>query len=251
MSAHPQITKQDANTIVKYIVGLAEKKSSTKELPLSGTFVLTTPPDDNGRGGYLLRAAYKDRGTKDLGSIAAEKIIPLRNPVVDPEEADTSRGLMIMTTPRRSLNMVGSGGHLGYKALDMSGIKEIEVLVQASPRAGASGGTIEVHLDSPEGKLIGTSEAVVPREINFRRLMANNPPPSAQNRRNTGPPAPQPDFATRMRMSSIHAVIPIEGVEGPHDVYFVFKNPQAASNQILMQVIEIEFRQQLSPPKAQ
>jgi cytochrome c len=247
MSAHPQITMQDANTIVKYIVGLAEKKSTAKELPLSGTFVTTSPPDDNGRGGYLLRAAYKDRGTKELGSIAAEKIIPLRNPVVDPEKAETSHGVLVMTTPRRSLNMVGSGGHLGYRGLDMNGIKEIEVLVQASPRSGASGGTIEVHLDSPEGQLIGTSEPVVPREINFRRLMANNPPPSAQNRRNT----PQPDFATRMRMSSIHAVIPLESVEGLHDVYFVFKNPQATSNQILMQVIEIEFRQNVSPPKVQ
>ena len=35
----------------------------------------------------------------------------------------------------------------------MTGIKEIELLVQASPRSGASGGTIEVHIDPPEGKL--------------------------------------------------------------------------------------------------
>ena len=247
MSAHPQITTQDANTIVKYIVGLAEKKATSKELPLSGTFVTSSPQDDNGRGGYLLRVAYKDRGTKDLGSVATEKIIPLRNPVVDPEKADSSKGLLVMTTPRRSVNIVGSGAYLGYRSLDMNGIKEIEALVQASPRAGSSGGTIEVRIDSPEGKLIGTSEPVVPKEIDFRRLMANNPTPPAQKGKKPAAPAPQPDFAARMRMMSIHAVIPIEAVDGMHDVYFVFKNETAASNQILMQVNEIEFRQSQSP----
>ena len=251
MSAHPQITMQDANTIVKYIVGLGEKKSSAKELPVSGTFVTKAPADDNGRGGYLLRVAYKDRGTSDLSSLTSEKIIALRNPVVDPEKADSTKGVLLMTTPRRNLNMVGSGSYLAYRGIDMNGIKEIEVLVQASPRAGASGGIVEVHIDSPDGKLVGTSDAVVPKEINFRRLMANNPQPAAGgNRRNTGTQQAQPDFATRMRMSSIHAVVALDQTEGDHDVYFVFKNPQAATNQILMQVIEIEFRQTLSkfPP---
>jgi hypothetical protein len=45
---------------------------------------------------------------------------------------------------------------------------------------------------------------------------------------------------------SIHADIAIEPVDGTHDVYFVFKHPQAAANQILMQVNEIEFRQNVS-----
>jgi cytochrome c len=248
MSAHPQITKQDASTIVKYIVGLAEKKATAKELPVSGSFTTTAPADDNGRGGYLLRAAYKDRGTKELGSLTSEKIIALRNPVVDPEKADTSKGVLVMTTPRRNLNMVGTESYLAYRGIDMSGIKEIEALVQASPRAGASGGTIEVHLDSPTGQLVGTSNEVVPKEIDFRRLMATNPQQNAGNKKPGTPPAPQPDFATRMRMSSIHAVIPLKEVDGAHDVYFVFKSPKATTNQILMQVIEIEFRQNISKP---
>ena len=251
MSAHPQITPQDSKTIVKYIVGLAEKKSSAKELPLSGTFLTTTPADDNGRGGYLLRAAYKDRGTKELGSLTSEKIIALRNPIVDPEKADSTKGVVVMTTPRRNLNMVGSGSYLGYRGIDMSGIKEIGLMVQASPRAGASGGTIEVHLDSPDGKLVGTSESIAPKEIDFRRLMANNPQQSSANRRNSGTqPAPQLDFAARMRLASIHAVIALDQVEGDHDVYFVFKNPQAAENQILLQVVEIEFKQNISKSPA-
>ena len=73
-----------------------------------GSIVMSSPQEDNGRGEDLLRAAYKDRGTKELGCFAAEKIIALRNPVLDPEKADSSKGVMLMTTPRRSLNMVGS-----------------------------------------------------------------------------------------------------------------------------------------------
>jgi cytochrome c len=196
-----------------------------------------------------LRAAYKDRGTQDLGSLTSEKIIALRNPVLDPEKADSSKGVLLMTTPRRNLNMVGSGSYLAYTGIDMNGIKEIDVVVQASPRAGASGGTVEVHLDSPDGKLVGSSETVVPKEINFRRLMATNPPQQPSGNRKPGTQqAPQLDFAARMRMSSIHAVVKLDQVEGSHDVYFVFKNPQAKENQILMQVVEIEFRQNVSSP---
>ena len=246
MSAHPQITAQEAKTIVKYIVGLDAKKATAQPVPLKGTYVTQAPADDNGRGGYLLRAAYTDRGTKDLGSLASEKIVVLRNPVIDAEKFDTSKGVIIMTTPRRNLNMVGQGSYLGYNDLDLTGIKEIELLVQASPRAGASGGIIEVHLDAPDGKLIGQTETVVPREINFRRLMAANPAP-ATNTKKPAPPPPPVDFATRMRMQSIHAIAPLEVTDGVHDIYFVFKNPQAAANQILMQVIEIEFRKNISP----
>jgi cytochrome c len=38
------------------------------------------------------------------------------------------------------------------------------------------------------------------------------------------------------------AVAKIEATEGLQDVYFVFKNPNAAPNQILMSVMSIQFQ---------
>ncbi|MBA4056535.1 MAG: PKD domain-containing protein, partial [Marivirga sp.] len=247
MSAHPQISPQDAATMVKYIISLGEKKATSEPLALKGTFAPQVPAGENGRGGYLLRAAYKDKGTKELTSLASEKIIVLRNPIVDPEKADISKGILLMTTPRRTFSMIGDQSHLGYKNLDLTGIKQIELLVQASPRSGASGGVVEIHLDSPDGKLIGKTEKVIPKEIDFRRLMANNNATAAADKKKPNQPQPPPmDAATRRRLSSIQAKAILEPVDGMHDIYFVFKSSKAASNQILMQVQEIQFQNNLS-----
>lgn len=243
MSAHPQLSPQDAATIVKYIMSIGEEKASTSAVPLSGTFIPAVPKGENGKGGYLLRAAYEDKGTKELTSIASEDIITLRNPVVDPEAADERSGILVMTTPSRSFNMVGPGAYLGYSDLDMTGIKQINFLVQATPRSGAAGGIIEIHLDSPDGLLIGQTEQVVPKEVDFRAFAAANNPPAAKK---GGPNQAQPtpvDPAARRRMMSISVKATLNSVEGLHDIYFVFKNSSAASNQIIMQVLEIQFQQ--------
>lgn len=240
MSAHPQISQQDATTIVKYIISIGEQKATVRALPVAGTFVPVVPAGDNGKGGFLLRAAYEDKGTRELASLASEYIIPLRNPVLDPDAADMSRGILVMTTPSRSFNMVGPDSYVGFRSLDLTGINQIDFLVQASPRSGSAGGNIEVHMDSPDGPLLGQTSQVVPKEIDFRRLMANSPPPVSGKAAAT---QPQPvDFAARRRMMSTVASATLEPAEGLHDVYFVFKNSSAASNQVIMQVLEIQFQ---------
>ena len=247
MSAHPQLSPQDAATMVKYIITLGEKKSAAKALPLKGTFVTTKPEGDNGAGSYLLRAAYKDKGTQQLSSLTSEKIIALRNPLLNPEKAELSKGTVLMTTPGRSFSLVGDHSYIGYSKIDLTGIRQVEFFVQVPPRVGAKGGTIEIHLDSPDGKLIGKTEMIAPKEIDFRKLMAE------MNAKNTkegkpGPPV-QLDQATRRRMSSIQALAAVEATEGIHDLYFVFTNPTAKANQILMQMVSIQVQNVIATPK--
>jgi len=247
MSAHPQLSPQDAATMVQYIISLGEKKIVAKPLPLKGTFVTKSPEGDNGRGSYLLRAAYKDKGTQQLSSLTTEKIIALRNPVLNAEKANYSKGTVLMTTPGRSFSLVGDRSYIGYSKIDLTGIKQIEFLVQVPPRVGAVGGTIEVHIDSPDGQLIGKTDKIAPKEIDFRKMMAE------MNAKNTkdgkpGPPV-QLDPAVRRRMSSIQSYAPIENAEGMHDVYFVFTNPEAKANQILVQMVSIQFQNSIPAPK--
>jgi len=240
MSAHPGISPQDAATMVKYIMSLGEKKASTAAIPMKGTFVTHVPAGDNGKGGYLLRVAYKDKGTQQLSSLTTEKIIALRNTTFNPEKADIQKGTLLTTTPNRSFSMVGNNSHLGYKSLDLTGIKQIDLLVTAQPRSGAIGGVVEVHLDSPYGKLIGQSQEVVPKEVDFRKIMA------AMNAANANKPgAPPVDRAAARRMMLTQAKAILEPVEGIHDLYFVFKNSEASANQIIMQMQDIQFLNEL------
>lgn len=245
MSAHPGISPQDAATMIKYIISLGEKKSTTASIPMKGTFVMQVPEGDKGTGGYLLRVAYKDKGTQQLSSLTSEKIIALRNPIFDPEKADVSKGTLLMTTPTRSFSMVGDNSYLGFKSLDLTGIKQIDLLVTAQPRSGAVGGIVEVHLDSPEGKVIGQSQQVVPKDVDFRKIMAAANVANTTNAAKKGTPAPPINFGAMRKLMATQAKATLEPVDGIHDLYFVFKNPKASANQILMGMQEIQFQNEI------
>jgi len=67
MSAHPSISPQNAATMVSYILGLGSTKTTVAKKPAAeGSFTPAIPANDNGRGSYLLRVAYKDKGTEHL-----------------------------------------------------------------------------------------------------------------------------------------------------------------------------------------
>jgi cytochrome c len=253
MAAHPQINPRQAASMVKYIMSLADQKQEVKEIPLKGTFIMSAPSDDNKRGGFLLRAAYKDKGTQEMQPITSEKIVPLRNPVLDPELSDVSEGTQVLTTPSRSFSMVGDQSFLGYKNIDFTDIQQIELLLQAQPRAGAIGGIVEVHLDNVNGPLIGKTEQIVPKDVDFRTAFQQMQ--QQQQRNNNGqrngqggaPNAASIDFNALRRFMSVSAKVPVGNVEGIHDVYFVFKNPEAGDNKILVQMLEIQFKNKIQP----
>ncbi|MEO5977068.1 MAG: PQQ-dependent sugar dehydrogenase [Chryseolinea sp.] len=251
MSAHPQISQKDAMLMVKYIVTLADIQKASKEIAPSGNVVEKIPAGDNGRGGYLLRVSYKDKGNAKSAALTSEKIVALRNAAVDPEKAEFQKGTQLMTTPSRSFNIVNSGSYIGFKSLDLTDIRQIELLVTAAPRIGATGGIIEVHLDSPDGKLIGKTEQIIPKDMDYRTAMAKlMPPPDPKAKKKPAAPAGASgiDFNALRRIMSIPALAPIENVTGEHDVYFVVVNPQAKDGQILVQMVEISFQNQVTQP---
>ena len=65
-----------------------------------------------------------------------------------------------------------------------------------------------------------------------------------------GAPAPPPvDRNAMRRMMSTQLKATFEEVEGQHDIYIVFKNPKASANQILMQMLEIQFQNEIPKSK--
>lgn len=237
MSAHPQLSEEDAQLMVSYIMGLNDQGPAPKTQPPAGTIVTRVPVGDNGKGGYLLRAAYTDHGHGKIGPLSSEKIIGLRNPVVDPEKADLSQGTRLMTTPSRSFSMIGDQAYLAYRDLDLKGIAQIEFLVQAPPRVGASGCVIEVRLDRPDGALIGKTDQILPKEVDRRAIIRK----LREDQAKAGKPDAPIDFSLVARMAAIQAKAPLMATPGKHDVYFVFRNPEAREGQVLVQMQSIRF----------
>ena len=56
MPAHPSMSRTDARTIASYILNI--NNETLPSLPGKGKYTLAVPPDDNGRGTYILRVAY-------------------------------------------------------------------------------------------------------------------------------------------------------------------------------------------------
>lgn len=230
MSAHPQLSPDDAKRMVRYILGMLDVQPTEDMLPLAGSVKPEVPEGENGEGGYLLRASYTDKGANGVASLPGEAFVALRNPFVDPQLAVYKKGTQLLTTPRTSFFAVGDNSHIGYSAIDMTGIKQIDLYVQATPRVGAAGGTIEVRLDSPDGQLIGTTQKVTQKEVGFGR------PPEGV------------DPVTWRRSRHTQAQAKLQPVEGVHNVYFVFKNPDANAEQILVQISEIQFLNKEAEP---
>ena len=75
MSAHPNLSKRDAALMIDYIMSLNDPQTAPKTIPLAGNYTPQTPKDARGKGAYLLRAAYTDKGTEKSEAIIDEAIV--------------------------------------------------------------------------------------------------------------------------------------------------------------------------------
>ncbi|HTS45242.1 MAG TPA: PQQ-dependent sugar dehydrogenase [Puia sp.] len=245
MAAHPLLSSQEAERMVRYILSVGQKQPAVNSIALSGTYIPRVPPGENGKGGYLLRAAYTDKGNGNSSPLSDDAVIALRSATLDPERADEKKSTQFLITPTKSFFMIGDGSYIGYKNLDFSGIKQLQILVQASPGSGAAGGTIEVHLDAPDGKLIGQTAMIYPKEIDYARILENMGGKGGKSGKKKITAA-NFDFDLFTRLMSIQSDIAVDpGLTGMHNVYFVCKNSKAPSTQILVQMIEIDFKNSL------
>jgi cytochrome c len=150
---------------------------------------------------------------------------------------------------------LGNDAYIGYHNIDLNGIRQIEFVVSATPSNGDVGGTIEVHLDSPGGKLIGRTEMIESKPLDFAKIMqmmegkaksTKTAPAKADTSKKKQ--APEFDFDMLEKLLAVHAVAGITPSEGMHNIYFVFKNSNAKSNEPLMQVSSIGFKNAVTPP---
>ena len=239
MSAHPDLSEKDAKLMLDYIMSLADAPTAPKVIPLSGTYTTDVPKKENGKGGYLLRVAYTDKGTPTLDALTTEKIIALRNPVLNPEDYDVAEGTQFLTTPGRSFNIIADNAYLGFNQLDLTDINEIVIGAEVSPQFNAVGGIIEVRLGSTEGTLVGATEKLVDLKIDFDEKFKEAKAKWLKD----GKKGPEPHYwGVRNSLKPKYSV-PIKNINGKQDVFFVFKNSEATIGQILMRMDNIEFKQ--------
>jgi len=210
MPAHPSISQNDARTILKYIMNINDKTINT--LPVKGIYTARLPEGDNGNGMYIIRAAYTDKGNKAIPKLTSEATIILRSPALSPSAAEIMKGAVVKVNGQDgTVNVIpNTNGYIGFKKLDLTGIRQIEIKTITSVRENNPGGTIEIRLDSPTGELLGKTQVKSADE------------------------APRPATASPLKAD-------INETTGVHDVYFVFKNDKAKGIEPLMLLGNIRF----------
>lgn len=210
MPAHAQLSERDARLMVRYILGLAQREATAATpIPARGRYL---PPDSASAtsGAIVLRAAYTDNGANGRLGVTSETSLLLRAPTLTLAEGEPSEGAAVQEVAEIAGDVVAvtrSGAHAMLKGIDLTGISAMVISGVALAPESAAGGTIEVRLDSLTGPLLGTTEALRPK--GDKRL-------------------------DQLRL-------PIPPTPALRDVYFVFRNAQAANGPLLFHVATVHL----------
>ena len=247
MPAHPSISPNDARTIVNYILNINARKPQT--LPVKGNFVTRPPRDDNGRGTYIIRAAYTDQGADNLPSHTTDSVIILRSPVLSPLEASKIEGGALRDQLDEYVFLTARpNSFIVFEDVDLTGIRSILFRPNWHLYDIYPGGKIELRIDSPEGALIG--ETLIEREqFNTRYRGAfgglTNMTREQEERSKKYPPIDQKRFfapGSNKTAFTIPSTAAVKPREGKHDIYFLFKNDTVSSEVSLFPLAEIVMR---------
>jgi cytochrome c len=145
-----------------------------------------------------------------MAAITREKEVVLHSPTVVVANGQLSDGVSKQSAPEMPVEVAvvnRSGASVALKQIDLTGIAAVTFVAVAPAQYQAKGGKIEVHLDSPTGALLGESGLI--------GVTAATTP--AQLR-------------TTLKPTS-----------GLHDVYLVFRNPDAKGDGFLFGLLTATF----------
>ena len=244
MPAHPSISAHDARTIANYILSVNRKKP--EPIPHEGSFVTSIPGGDNGKGTYVFRAAYTDRGHDNVPSHTTDSVILLRSPKLSPLQADRIAGGALRDQLDEYVFLTAKhDSFITFGNMDLTGIKKISFRLNWHLYDIYPGGTIEVRIGSPAGKLVGST--VVEREqFNTRYRGAfgglSNMTEDQKRRAERYPRLDEKKFfapGSDKTSFTIPSIAELTPTKGKHDIYFVFRNDEAKAEESLFPLAEI------------
>ncbi|MDJ1469441.1 ThuA domain-containing protein [Xanthocytophaga flava] len=147
MNAHPQLSREEATEIVKYVLSLSVKQPD-KKLPAQGALSLKDHVGKEEQGRYILSASYTDKGGA-ITPLTNQDVLVLRPNRVTAADADI---LFKMNRQGKRLGNIHNKSYFVLKNIDLKGINQLTYNYASKDQDA----TIEVHIDSPKGQVIST-----------------------------------------------------------------------------------------------
>lgn len=247
MPAHPSISENDARIIVNYILSTNKKVNKTQ--PVNGTLITRVPENDKGKGSYIIRAAYTDKGAEGVPSHTADSVIVLRSPKLTPVNADVKEGGALRDQLDEYVFLtVKPNSFIAFNDVDLTGVRQISIRPNWHLYDIYPGGKVEIRLNSPDGALIG--ETTIAREqfnTRYRGVFGglSNMTKEQEARTKRYPRINERKFfapGSDKNSFTIPSIATLKSTEGKHDLYFVFKNDSANPEESLLPLAEIEMQ---------
>jgi cytochrome c len=251
MPAHPSMSITDARTIANYILTINNQARNV--LPGKGKYMTDVPADDNGKGTYIFRVAYTDRGAGAIPSQTSDTVLILRSPKLNPLKAEIIEGGALRDQLDEYIFLTAKhGSHIGYQSIDLTDVRQILFRANWHLYDIYSGGKIEIRLDNPDGTLIG--ETTLEREqfnTRYRGLFGGltNPTDEQQFRMKRFPVLDGRKFfapGSDKTSFTIPSVAVLREVSGIHNVYFVFTSQTSQKEEALFPLAEIILMNKVS-----
>ncbi|HEX6227434.1 MAG TPA: ThuA domain-containing protein [Chryseolinea sp.] len=147
MSAHPQLSLDEAKDMVRFILSVTDVKNKKNVLPVEGSVALNAHKKDERTGIYTLTATYTDQNPNGADVLTDSEMVRLRSAKMRPIDADAHVGI------DRWGNAFGSAKNKAYillRNIDLTGIKSITYDYGSEKR----GGNFVVRTESLAGPVI-------------------------------------------------------------------------------------------------
>jgi len=148
MSAHPQLSEGDAEQMVKYILSLKDEAAMTNRIAATGSIA---PERLTAKGDYIITVSYTDKAVNGATANVAQKMLPLRPPVIDAAAFDEQQN--VTKSANGEVSFEQNESWIMLRSIDLSGLKSVSF--QIPP--GHPGGKLTLRL----GVAVGADAGIV------------------------------------------------------------------------------------------
>jgi cytochrome c len=145
MNAHPQLSREEATEIIKYVLSLATQQAQVS-LPRTGAAPLRQHNPADGKGQYLLTAAYTDKGGA-ITPLTSRTLLRLRPAK---QQAETAELTHHVSKKGDWMELSDKQSYFGLRQVDLTGLKQLIYRYAAKQDAA-----LELRIGSPIGQVIG------------------------------------------------------------------------------------------------
>ncbi len=152
MPAHPSVTPDETRQIVEYIMALADDSAKEKSLPASGIIV---PNPKQGDNVLVLTASYTDNGATGTIPLTGVESVALQGSTISFSDKTKADGFTAVQFNGQNLLMVPKQqGWFALDNVDLKGVNSATLTAgwQEAPKTGLD---FEMHLNAPDGELLG------------------------------------------------------------------------------------------------